>query len=72
MAKFKGVTFIQGFVFDRKGEQITTLRDALEEEAKCGIGLSYCDKALILIDTETGTRVKITVADGELVVTPIA
>ena len=62
MAKTKGVTFIPGTVFDKNGNQITTLEKALTEEAKCSCGISCCDGTLTLVNPETGVQVVLTAA----------
>lgn len=62
MAKTKGVTFIPGTVFDKDGNQITTLERALEVDAKCRCGISCCDGTLTLVDPETGDQVVLTAA----------
>lgn len=66
MAKnLKGVVkYISGFVFDKKGEQIETQREAWRSEAKCGCGIDCCYKALVLRDQTTGVATYIYVEDG--------
>ncbi len=59
MAKNQGVVFIPGVAFDKKGEQITKFRDILDEEAKCGCGISCCDGYLALKNSD-GERVVLT------------
>lgn len=63
MAKTKGVTFIPGIVFDKQGNQITTLDKALEENSKCDCGINCCEGIITLIDRETGEQVVLTAAN---------
>ncbi len=62
MAKFKGVTIIPGVMFDKHGNQITSLEKALEEDSGCGCGLNCCEGTLTLIDPESGDQVTLTAA----------
>lgn len=76
MSILKGIIrFVPGAVFTAKGkktEQVLTLLQALQSEADCGFGLDYCNKALVLEDTEVaGDFYRITVAEGVVVATKI-
>lgn len=62
MAKTKGVTFIPGVVFGKKGQQITSLEDALAEDAQCKCGVDCCNGTITLIDPETKEQVVLTAA----------
>lgn len=63
MAKYKGVTIIPGIVFDKQGNQITSLEKALTEEAQCGCSLNCCEGTLSLRNPDTGELVVITAAE---------
>lgn len=62
------VKYIPGFVFGKKGQQITSQVEAWREEAKCGCGIDCCYKALVLRDQTTGEATYIYV-DGGVVMT---
>lgn len=63
MAKYKGVTIIPGVVFDKKGNQITSLEEALKEDSQCGCGIDCkCGESgstLTLLDSD-GNQVVLT------------
>ena len=66
----KGVVkYLSGFVFDKKGKQIETQREAWKAESQCGCGIDCCYGALVLKDYATGVSTYIYVEDGEVVST---
>jgi hypothetical protein len=50
------VRVVPGMLFDKKNNQITDLASALDEQAKCGCGISICDCELVLRKSD-GTAV---------------
>ena len=48
MSTKPAVNIIPGIASNKKGVQITSLRDALKEESKCGFGFDWCDNTLHL------------------------
>lgn len=62
----KGVRYNPGFVFDRKGNQITNQEDAWAEGAECGCGIDCCNNTLVLKDRSTGDVIEIFVEDGAI------
>lgn len=67
----KGVVkYIGHVIFNKKGEQITTQREAWREDAKYGCGIDCCENVLVLSDISTGEVFNIYVEDGTLKATP--
>lgn len=62
MAKYKGVTILPGVVFDKKGNQITSLEEALKEDSTCRCGIDCCNGIITLIDPDSGEQVTLTAA----------
>lgn len=56
MSKGK-ITVTSGVFTDSKGNQVTSLLEALRTESKCGYGIDWCDNSLHLpvIDITNGT-----------------
>ena len=68
MSNIKGkVNTALGTFWNSKGNDLT-FQEALDEAAKCCPGVSCCQNALYLNDTETGERVKIQVTNGALTI----
>lgn len=64
------VKYMGHIAFNKKGEQITTQREAWREDAKCGCGIDCCENTLVLADKSTGRIYNIFVEDGVLKATP--
>lgn len=69
MAKMnKVVKYLAGFVFDKKGNQITSQTDAWKEEADCGCGIDCCNNKLVLTDKTNSEKVDLQFEAGSLIV----
>ncbi len=68
--QLKGVIkVLEGVFFTKKGKPVTSFRQALREEAKCGCGIDCCKGALVLIDQDTQEPAYIYVKGGVVLVT---
>lgn len=68
-ARIKGVVkLLAGVFFNKKGEEITSFREAQREEALCGCGIDCCESELVLQDKTSSASTKMYFEGGNLVV----
>lgn len=68
-SKLKGVVkLLAGVFFNKKGEEITSFREAQREEALCGCGIDCCESELVLQDKTSTANTKLYFEGGQLIV----
>jgi hypothetical protein len=68
-SKLKGmVKLLAGVFFNKKGEQITSLREAQREEALSGCGIDCSASELVLQDKTSTVSTKLYFEGGNLIV----